>query len=519
MFKGLRAYFPFAVLYLYTLLPIWLDFHTRIGLELSHSSWALLSAGAVSFIALLFPMHSRLYASAVFLLVYIPSGLRVLHYYIFGKLLDKGAAFAVFDTDPAEAAGFVTGYANRASVAVLTILLAAFFYAFKRVRSIDGTPHMEGLRQFFFVLLAVAGARGMFTSPRYRFAAFELYEHYYQYYNVLNIADRKARKFGPFKDIRMVLEGPQVIVFAIGESDAREHHSLYGYSRDTDGALAGVKGRLYAFANVATPHPMTITALQKVLTLATFDDMGPLKAKGSVINLFNDAGFKTFWLDNNMARTSKGRFVAAIAEDAAVAKFEQDIGAYPGFGDAKLLPALASALGDPAPRKAIFLHLRGSHWSYADRYPPDAAAFRGASDSRLEKIDHYDNSVAYAMDIVAKMVGMLGARGGVSSFLYFPDHGEDAISRDSCFCHSSTVKKDNMFEIPFILWLSDGYASARPGFVGALSKYLGRKFNTQDFPHAAADLAGVSADGIDWNKSPFSADYDEPVFHIIKTLF
>jgi glucan phosphoethanolaminetransferase (alkaline phosphatase superfamily) len=76
-----------------------------------------------------------------------------------------------------------------------------------------------------------------------------------------------------------------------------------------------------------------------------------------------------------------------------------------------------------------------------------------------------------------------------------------------------------MFEIPFMLWLSPEYKAARPKFAGALPKYLSRRFNTQDFPHAAADLAGISADDIEAEKSLFSASYAEPLRHIIKPLF
>ena len=513
-----RPYAPALALYLFTLFPIWLDMDTRKGLAVSHASWSVWIAAGIFFAATMFPKRARAYSILVFALVYIPCGLRVAYYHAFGRLIDRGGWFALFDTNLGEAAAFMGGYANAANIASTAALLLIAAAALWKVRTIEGTPHLDGLRKALFLIFIAALGRGLFTDPRYRPAAFELRAAHCEYANFFNFADKNARKFEPFKDIRSEISGAQTYVFVIGESASRRHHSLYGYARETNPLLGEIRGQLHVFQEAASPATQTITSLQKVLTFADFESMEALTRKGSVVNFFKDAGFKTFWISGNMPRVSKGRFIAAIAEDADVAKFDGELDSA-AFGDLRVVDEFKLALSDAAPKKAIFLHLMGQHWDYAHRYPPEFEKWRGAKSARLAKVDAYDNATLFVDHVLRRIIDGLAGGGAISALAYFSDHGEDADGEDSCFCHNSAIQSDNMFEVPLVIWLSPEYRRARPGFADRLAGYTARRFNLADFPHAAARLAGLSSPDIDPSKSPFDPSYREPKKSIVKQLF
>jgi heptose-I-phosphate ethanolaminephosphotransferase len=102
----------------------------------------------------------------------------------------------------------------------------------------------------------------------------------------------------------------------------------------------------------------------------------------------------------------------------------------------------------------------------------------------------------------------------VSYLLYLPDHGEDAIDDDSSFDHGTSNARDNMFEIPFIVWTSPEYKRLRRKFLDGID--VSRAFNTQHLIHAVMDLSGLAHPDIDLKKSPFSKSYGEPAVLIVR---
>jgi heptose-I-phosphate ethanolaminephosphotransferase len=450
------------------------------------------------------------------LLLYVPYGIRILHILTFGTVIDRGGMMALFDTDAAEAGGFALHFLTWKNGIALGLMLGAIIAAMRFIGPFDRLRRLETWRKTTFFALVLAFGCGLFAKEESRhLAPFEFYYQWKSFRWELNrLRITRMRQFPKFAGISRAFDAPdgQTAVIVIGESAQRGHFSFFGYGRDTNPFLGKIRPELFLFGRIVSPHVQTLTTLQKALTFADARDMEPMYNKGSAINFFKDAGFKVFWLSNQASGGRHDDFTGIIAGEADVSMFSADVEEKYGGGDTALLVPYGEALADPAPKKAIFLHLMGSHVGYDDKSPPEFKAWGvpPAAKKWQRRLDEYDNSIRYTDYLLSRMVDGLRGRKGANWLLYFSDHGEDADDENSCFCHSATLNTKNMHEVPLILWLSPEYRRRRPEFAARLAGYAGRYHNTQDIIHGALDLAGFRHPDVDTKKSLFSPDYAEP---------
>src|SRR6185437_1741359 len=127
-------------------------------------------------------------------------------------------------------------------------------------------------------------------------------------------------------------------------------------------------GELVWFRDVVTTHALTLPALFAALTLQTPDGLR------TVIDVFNTAGYETYWLSNQY-QFAAHELNSALASIVYTAKQQVWLNSVNFTGDERviqldqhLLAPFRKALIDPAPRKLIFLHLIGSHFDYGAHY-------------------------------------------------------------------------------------------------------------------------------------------------------
>src|SRR5690625_5738100 len=72
---------------------------------------------------------------------------------------------------------------------------------------------------------------------------------------------------------------------------------LYGYKKETNPLMMEIKEELFIFDSVISPHVHTILSLEKMLSLANYDQPKPTE-NASIIQLANQAGFTTYWISN-----------------------------------------------------------------------------------------------------------------------------------------------------------------------------------------------------------------------------
>jgi heptose-I-phosphate ethanolaminephosphotransferase len=95
---------------------------------------------------------------------------------------------------------------------------------------------------------------------------------------------------------------PRLYVIVIGESLARHHMHLYGYPRDTTPELdkLAAAGELLVFRHAVTSHALTVPAM---LAALRFPD-GRGHDQQTVFDVFNGAGFRTYWISRTYLKTA-----------------------------------------------------------------------------------------------------------------------------------------------------------------------------------------------------------------------
>ena len=279
----------------------------------------------------------------------------------------------------------------------------------------------------------------------------------------------------------------QTIILVVGDSETKGMMSLYGYEKNTTPFLSERKDSLMIFSDVFSPHANTAKVLDKALTLKTFSNETPNNF-GSVVDLFSQAGFNVWWLSSPPLRDVWSGSILAVIASAAEHKFFLNKGALWDKHDIDLLPQIKKAILHPSSKKLIVIHLLGSHQPYEDRY--------SEKDHRSD-LTLYENTI-YATDYFMNKVLSFLEKENVKNtkLLYLSDHGESM----KCNCHSDALGYPEMFEVPFYLWLS-------PDIRGNFKydkEILQKPYNTENLIHSIADLANVSADEIDYEKSIFN---------------
>ncbi|WP_296942916.1 phosphoethanolamine transferase [uncultured Massilia sp.] len=306
--------------------------------------------------------------------------------------------------------------------------------------------------------------------------------------------------------------GPQVVVMVIGESSRYDRWSLNGYARDTN-PLLSQQANLVPLADVITS--VSATRLSVPVIISRKPAMQSLKdgfSEKSFLTAFKEAGYKTFWLSNQI---SFGKFdtpVSVFAKEADVVDF-LNLG---GFTEASnydeiLFDPLAHALADAAPKKLIVLHTLGSHWNYSHRYPKQFDKWQpslyGVDKPVFTDIDikeklnnSYDSSILYTDWFLDRVIETLKGTHAPASLLYVADHGQ-TLYDNACKLVFHGHNTQYEFHVPAFAWYSDEYAQQHPDKVDLLRRHRKARLATENMFHTLLDLGGVRYpdEHLDWS--------------------
>ena len=270
---------------------------------------------------------------------------------------------------------------------------------------------------------------------------------------------------------------PEVVVMVIGESSRYDRWSLNGYARETN-PLLKQEDNLVPLSDVITA--VSATRLSVPVIVSRKKATESLKAgfsEKSFLSAYKEAGFKTYWLSNQI---SFGKFdtpVSVFAKEADVVQF-LNLGGFTNSSnfDQILLDPLKNALADPAPKKLIVLHTLGSHWNYSQRYPKEFDKWQPSlfgvdkpvyTDTAIKPqlSNSYDSSILYTDWFLSQVIGTLkddGERTALrSSLLYVSDHGQtlyDGTCRLAFHGHNTQFE----FHVPSFVWYSPQFALRYP---------------------------------------------------------
>ena len=421
----------------------------------------------------------------VFPFIFVTGLFAAVHVALYQSTLSIFAVQAVLETSLNEAAEFVADHFATSHVLVLLILLSAIGVLIFRV-ALRALPRLGRRSQLFYFALAVISVVGWhihrdgskFLESN---ATYVVVKAIFRYPIDAAIAreQRSLRNTLHIQEVRL-LDKPasarRTYVFIIGESVNRNRMSLYGYHRPTSPRLKSLleQGEILPFTDVISSHTHTVGSLHAALLFHTLNST--LSLEPSLLTLMNQAGFATWWISNQTANSSRGSSIALISGDAKYqiwlnrARHEGRSVIY----DDVLLPALDKALRDPAPNKAIFLHMIGAHLTYALRYPPEENFFTKSDDipdrawrgkNGKHYINTYDNAIHFTDKVVDAVIRMVQQEEGHSLVVFFSDHGQEVYDLRPIRGQDSRNPTRNMIDIPFILWFSRAYVEANPALV------------------------------------------------------
>ncbi|MGE0562504.1 MAG: sulfatase-like hydrolase/transferase [Flavobacteriales bacterium] len=323
---------------------------------------------------------------------------------------------------------------------------------------------------------------------------------------------KEGRKFDA-KSNNLVHE-KETYVLVIGESTTRSHLQLYNYARATNPNLTKIKHELVVFEDVISPHTHTIPCLEKMLTLSNYEHYDR-KYEGTLIDIMKEAGFETYWISNqipvgiyetlitSIAKSSDNVFFTNLGEEREQKSLDE-----------KILPHFAKVLSNTSVnKKFIILHLLGTHVQYENRYPKKFNVFNDApqaiyaSEEIFKTINHYDNAVLYNDFIMAEIINTLKeqTKGEKTSLIYLSDHGEDVFETVDMPGHSESISSRPMYQIPFIFW------SNNANQLSSLKDYKSRKYMSDDLLFTITDMANVSFNGNELERSIINVNYQERV--------
>jgi glucan phosphoethanolaminetransferase (alkaline phosphatase superfamily) len=311
---------------------------------------------------------------------------------------------------------------------------------------------------------------------------------------------------------------PEIVVMVIGESARYDRWSLHGYERNTNPLLSQEKN-LITLPDIITSVSATRLSVPVIISRkpATQSLKDGFNEK-SFLTAYKEAGFKTFWLSNQI---SFGRFdtpVSVFAKEADVVQF-MNLGGFTDNSnfDQILLEPLKSALDDPSPKKFIVLHSLGNHWNYSHRYPKEFDKWQPSllgvnkpvyTDLKIKPAlnNSYDNSMLYTDWFLSNVIGALKQKQQLVSMMYVADHGQ-TLYDGSCNLAFHGHNTQYEFHIPAMFWYSDQYLTTYPDKVEQLKKHRKARFSTENIFHSALDLADIRYPGERLEWSMFNARF------------
>jgi len=276
----------------------------------------------------------------------------------------------------------------------------------------------------------------------------------------------------------------ETIVFVIGESSRPQNWSLYGYNKETTPNL-GKQAGIFKFNQICTTAPYTSYAVPSMLSLEPISDWDAIASTKSLVGIYRAAGYMTYWLSVQEV-DSFGGIIPQIAAEAQYRQyFERSY-------DGAMISEYEKILNKSGTeKKAIFIHVKGSHFEYSRRYPENFDKFKPSTDSFKDKITaEYDNSILYTDWLLSTIIEQLKSSKKPSVLFYSSDHGENMMD-DSRGLLGHGI--GNKYDLPVsaFIWASDNVSSPQALKLLKLKERESQKISISSLPHTLLNITGV----------------------------
>ncbi|MEI7612995.1 MAG: phosphoethanolamine transferase [Betaproteobacteria bacterium] len=291
-----------------------------------------------------------------------------------------------------------------------------------------------------------------------------------------------------------------IFVWVIGESSRPHNWGLMGYARDTTPRLQAIAG-VVPLPDLLANAPHTEASVLSMLSLNSIKDWNTLLSERTIISVFNQAGFKTYWLSVQEA-DGWGGMIQHVAAEAKQRKY------FDRARDSVLVDEFRTIIENKSPAEPLFvvLHTKGSHWHYSRRYPPSFEKFKEGKNTREQLVDAYDNSILYTDWVISEIIRTVAQKKIDAAVLYVSDHGQNLLD-DAAQLRGHAFGNTYDLHTAGLIWLSPALQKKRRAEVANLEKHRRLPISMADLPHSYLDIAGIRVDGFNATRSLFSAKY------------
>lgn len=471
---------------------------------------------------LFFPNHTRKIAAIYGIIVGGLSLISLAYFVIYRQEFSQSVFFIMAESNFNESNEYIQQYLSFKLIAVLVVYILVALFLWKQVKPVyvqNKTKWMVSLLIAIYALMPLvisvmvkktsfekAGAH--LLSRMETTVPWQLMSSYIAYRSQLSNMENILNNLQSLPSLENLTdsngETPRTLVLIIGESTTRTRMGIYGYNRNTTPMIEQFKKEnpnLSVFNDVVSSRPYTIEILEQALTFADERHPDLYLTQPSLIHLMKQAGYKTFWITNQQTMTKRNTMLTMFSKQTDKQYYmNNDRNQSARQYDDAVIQPFKEVLTDPAKKKFIVIHLLGTHMKYEFRYPKSSEynVFQDKTgipfnidDDNAKVYNSYDNAISYNDYVMTTLFNTFKQSHDNGFMLYFSDHGEEVYQTPpyDVLGRNEKAPTKPMYTIPFILWQSPSWLKTHPNNYQA---YVDRKFSSQDLIHTWSDLAGLS---------------------------
>lgn len=471
---------------------------------------------------LFFPNHTRKIATIYGIVVGGLSLISLAYFVIYRQEFSQSVFFVMAESNFSESNEYIQQYLSIKLVLVLILYILVAIVLWKQLKPVyvqNKTKWMVSLLIAIYALMPLAisvmvkktsfeKAGAHLLSRMETTVPWQLLSSYIAYRSQLSNMENILNNLQSLPSLENLKDSngdtPRTLVLIIGESTTRTRMGIYGYNRNTTPMIEQFKKEnpnLLVFNDVVSSRPYTIEILEQALTFADERHPDLYLTQPSLIHLMKQAGYKTFWITNQQTMTKRNTMLTMFSKQTDKQYYmNNDRNQSARQYDDAVIQPFKEVLTDPAKKKFIVIHLLGTHMKYEFRYPKSSEynVFQDKTgipfnidDDNAKVYNSYDNAVSYNDYVITTLFNTFKQSHDNGFMLYFSDHGEEVYQTPpyDVLGRNEKAPTKPMYTIPFILWESPSWFKTHPNNYQA---YVDRKFSSQDLIHTWSDLAGLT---------------------------
>lgn len=503
--KAIKAFILFSVLYVAAAcikLPVNMPLNSNEIVDAF--SFAILICAAVLLLLRGLHLIKNLYLKRFFLVLFDVVLVAALllpvacigYYLLSGSVLTTTIVLTLFQTNPSEAAAYIKDRGVIlwcGGLAFAFLLIGVMVYYINQIRLAEKKSRIIVLCVLAVISIVLGGKVGA-----------DIVNHVQTItvFTQTRKALKEYKEYGKAKEMRMKnleqLAGLSVqpgqgglYVLVIGESETRDHMHAYGYKKENTPWLSAAiqKENAVLFRNAYSNHTHTVPVLTYALSGKNQYNSISLSKAYSIMEVAKAAGYKTFWISNQV---KFGAWDTPTAAMASTADYEIWLNGNVGksnetqFYDEEIVTKIDEIKLKNDENIFLVCHLMGCHGSYADRYPAKFEKYEAVEPSK--KVSEYDNCVYYNDYVLGKIYEKVSKQRNFKAMVYFSDHGEEP---DEDKGHEASKFTWRMARIPFAMFFSESFIAKSNSVYQTLRKNKDRYWTNDLLFNVLINMLGI----------------------------